>query len=301
MSNSTSNNKINTNLTNIDHDTIFIKNYEVIPIKTTYIEPNESLNKLINTVLSNCENEDYLIIAETPISVSQGRLVDENNYHPSLKSKFLANVWSKYIWGYFLGPLLGIKKRTIKNLRKLPQEAEKHKELVLDLYGWKHALKPASEAGIDLSNAPGTYVSLLPENPEKVAKEIAKTIKDESGKDLTVLIIDTDATYKIHNTYFTGLPIAIDPIKKNQGVFGYFFGQLGSNEGSTPLGCSEKIEIKEALKLANIAEEYQKSLETAMETIYSAKNVLNSEYDEVSVNSLESIIHTPGVLLREKN
>ena len=28
------------------------------------------------------------------------------------------------------------------------------------------------EAGIDLSNAPGTYVSLLPENPEKVAKEI---------------------------------------------------------------------------------------------------------------------------------
>lgn len=122
----------------------------------------------------------------------------------------------------------------------------------------------------------------------------------KSGKDLTVLIIDTDATYKIHNTYFTGLPIAIDPIKKNQGIIGYFFSNQDCNEGSTPLGCSEKIEIKEALKLANIAEEYQKSLETAMETIYSAKNVLNSEYDEVSVNSLESIIHTPGVLLGKK-
>ena len=40
-----------------------------------------------------------------------------------------------------------------------------------------HALKPASEAGIDLSNAPGTCVSLLPENPEKVAKEISEEIK----------------------------------------------------------------------------------------------------------------------------
>ena len=51
--------------------------------------------------------------------------------------------------------------------------------MFLDLYGWKHALKPASEAGIDLSNALGTYVLLLPENPELVAKNIAKTIKDK--------------------------------------------------------------------------------------------------------------------------
>ena len=67
--------------------------------------------------------------------------------------------------------------------------------------------------------------------------------------DLTVLIIDTDATYKIHNTYFTGLPIAIEPIKKNKGVFGYFLGQLGSNEGSTPLGTSKKLNIQPMISL----------------------------------------------------
>lgn len=300
MANITPTKDININLTNIGHTNIIINNYEVIPVKTSYIEPNESLDKLINKAIAYCEDGDYLVIAETPISVSQGRLVDEEDYTPSIKAKFLANVWSKYIWGYFLGPLLGIKKRTIKNLRKLPKEAERHKELVLDLYGWKHALKPASEAGIDLSNAPGTYVSLLPKNPEEVAKKIAKIIKEKTEKDLTVLIIDTDATYKIHNTYFTGLPIAIDPIKKNKGVFGYFLGQLGSNEGSTPLGTSKELNIKKALELANTAEEYQKSLETAMETIYSAKKVLDTEYDEVSVKSLESIIHTPAVLLRNK-
>ena len=72
---------------------IIINDYEVIPIKTTYIEPNESLNKLIETILFNCEDGDYLVIAETPISVSQGRLVDEQIYNPSLKAKFLANAW----------------------------------------------------------------------------------------------------------------------------------------------------------------------------------------------------------------
>lgn len=278
---------------------IIINNYTIIPIETDYIKPNESLDKIINKVITNCQDNDVLVIAETPISVSQGRLVDESNFKPSLKSKFLVRIWCKYVWGYFLGPILKIKKRTMLNLRKLPKEAEKHKQLVLELYGWKHALKPASEAGIDLSNAPGNYVSLLPENPEKVAKNIAREVYEKSGKKITVLIIDTDATYRIRNTYFTGLPIAIPNIKKNKGVIGYFLGQLGHNEGSTPLGSSEELTVEEALKLSNTAETYQKSLETEMETIYSAKKVLDSEYDEVSIKSLESITHTPGVLLRK--
>jgi F420-0:gamma-glutamyl ligase-like protein len=226
-------------------------------------------------------------------------LVDEADYTPSFKATFLATYWSKYFWGYILGPLLGIKERTIKNLRKLPEESKRHKELVLDLYGWKHALKPASEAGIDLSNAPGTCVSLLPENPEKVAKEISENIKNKTGNAITTLIIDTDATYKRGNKYFTGLPIAIPGIKADMGVFGYTLGQLSENLGSTPLGCSREIDVDEAIKIANIAEDYQKSLSTAMETIYSVKDVLDSDTHEVTIESLDSIIHTPAVLIRE--
>ena len=145
--------------------------YIVIPIETGYIKPNEDLSSIINPAIELMEDGDYLVIAETPISVSQNRLVDESKYKPSLTAKFLTTVWSKYLWGYVFGPILGIKERTIKNLRRLPEETKAHKEVVLQLYGLKHALKPASEAGIDLSNAPGTFVSLLPENPEKVAKD----------------------------------------------------------------------------------------------------------------------------------
>ena len=276
-----------------------IKGYQVIPIETHYIKPNESIDFMIDDISKLANEGDYLVIAETPISVSQGGLVDEADYTPSLKATFLATYWSKYFWGYVLGPILGIKERTIKNLRKLPEESKRHKEVVLQLYGWKHALKPASEAGIDLSNAPGTCVSLLPENPEKVAKEITEEIKNKTNNTITTLIIDTDATYRRGNKYFTGLPIAIPGIEADKGVFGYTLGQLSENLGSTPLGCSRDIGVDEAIERANVAEDYQKSLSTAMETIYSVKDVLDSDTHEVTVESLDSIIHTPAVLIRK--
>ena len=280
-------------LDNIKH--VINGDYIVIPIETGYIKPNENLNSIINPAKELMKDNDYLVIAETPISVSQGRLIDESEYTPSLKAKFLTTVWSKYLWGYVLGPLLGIKKRTIKNLRKLPEQTKAHKEVVLQLYGLKHALKPASEAGIDLSNAPGSYVSLLPENPEKVAREI----KDEINKDVCVMIIDTDATYMKNGKYFTGLPIAIEGIDSDNGFYGYFKGQLSENMGSTPLGCSEKMDVETALKIANIAEDYQKSLSTEMKTIHSVKKVLGSEIDSVTVEDLDSITHTPAVIIRK--
>lgn len=281
-------------LENIKH--ISNGDYFVIPIETGYIKPNENLNSIINPAKEIMEDGDYLVIAETPISVSQGRLVDESKYKPSLKAKFLTTFWSKYLWGYVFGPLLGIKKRTIKNLRRLPKETYAHKEVVLQLYGLKHALKPASEAGIDLSNAPGTCVSLLPKNPKKVAKQL----KGEIGKDVCVMIIDTDATYKKNGKYFTGLPIAIDGIEANKGVIGYVKGQLGENMGSTPLGCSENISVEEGLKIANIAEDYQKSLATEMSTIHSVKSVLGTDESSVTIEALDSITHTPAVIIRKK-
>ena len=279
-------------LKNIKH--VINGDYIVIPIETGYIKPNENLNCIIEPAKELMEDGDYLVIAETPISVSQGRLVDEAEYRPSLTAKFLTTVWSKYLWGYVLGPLLGIKKRTIKNLRRLPEETKAHKEVVLQLYGLKHALKPASEAGIDLSNAPGTCVSLLPENPEKVACDL----KDEIGKNVCVMIIDTDATYMKNGKYFTGLPIAIDGLDADNGFFGYLKGQLSENMGSTPLGCSERMSVESALEIANIAEDYQKSLSTEMKTIHSVKAVLGSEIDEVTIEDLDSITHTPAVIIR---
>jgi len=148
-----------------------------------------------------------------------------------------------------------------------------------------------------LSNAPGTCVSLLPENPEKVAHDI----KSEIGKEVCVMIIDTDATYMKNGKYFTCLPIAIDGIEADKGFFGYFKGQLSENMGSTPLGCSEEISVEKALKIANIAEDYQKSLSTEMKTIHSVKKVLGTSETGVTIEALDSITHTPAVIIRKIN
>jgi len=284
----------------IEYKYVENEKYIIIPIETGYIKANDSLDTIINPVIDIIEENDYLVIAETPIAISQGRLIDEAEYEPGIAAKFLV-IWSKYIWGYILGPILGIKKRTIKNLRKLPPEARRHKEVILKLYGWKHGLKPASEAGVDLSNAPGTYVSLLPLNPQKTAKEIGEKIQKSCGFFGNILIIDTDATYKRGERYFTGLPIAIEGISSDNGVFAYFLGQLSTNVGSTPLGSSKKISVQKAIEIANIAENYQKALATNMETIYSVENVLKVDINEISVETLSSIVHTPAVIVREKN
>ncbi|HTX61318.1 MAG TPA: coenzyme F420-0:L-glutamate ligase, partial [Methanobacterium sp.] len=230
--------------------------YQIIPINTGYIKPGESYEPILQEASKHLEDGDFLVISETPIAVSQGRIVDESEFKPSLTSVLLADVWSKYVWGYILGPLFKIKIRTIKNLRKLPKEARNHKQLIIDYYGLKHALKPASEAGVDLSNVPGTYVCLLPENPQWVVKDISTRIRSFYGRDVTVMIIDTDATYRLGKTKFTSIPLAIPGIKKDMGIFGYLLGRIGKIQGPTPLAVSEEGDVDKLIGIAKTAEDY---------------------------------------------
>jgi len=278
----------------------YIQNYQLIPVQTNYIKPNQSLEVIIKKAGPYLEDGDFLVISETPVSISQGRLVDESQYKPSILAILLADFWSKYLWGYLLGPLFRIKKRTIKNLRKLPPQARAHKEVVLQHYGLKHALKPASEAGIDLSNVPGTLVSLLPQDPPQVARDISHDIQESWGKEVVVLIIDTDATYQIRGHKFTSLPQAMEGIKADKGIMGYVLGRFGTLIGPTPLGASENLELDIALEIGNIAEIYQKSIEGHAETIYQMKKSFKEEVDNITVEMLDSITHTPAVIIKNK-
>jgi F420-0:gamma-glutamyl ligase-like protein len=273
--------------------------YQIIPIKTRYIMPNEPYDMIVENATDLIEEGDFLVISETPISISQGRLVDEEEFKPSLTSIFLADIWSKYIWGYILGPLLGIKRRTIQNLRNLPPEARTHKEVILKYYGLKHALKPASEAGIDLSNAPGTYVSLLPDAPQKVAEEIAHEILSRGNKKAVVMIIDTDATYKLGKMKFTSIPVAAEGIKSDLGVFGYLLGRFGELVGPTPLAISEPQNINEMIKIAKIADDYHKKNKHSMETVYDMKNAFDTDITKITIEMLDSVEHTPAVIIRK--
>ncbi len=209
-----------------DYSELYQEEYTLIPITTDYIKPNESYDIIIENAAELLQDGDFLVISETPISVSQGRLIDESEFQASILSIFLADVWSKYIWGYILGPIFRIKSRTIKNLRKLPPEARIHKKVILEYYGLKHALKPASEAGVDLSNVPGSMVSLLPEDPRGVSCDISNKILRKLKINVTVMIIDTDACYEIMGKPFTSLPIALEGIKSESWCFRIFIREV---------------------------------------------------------------------------
>lgn len=275
--------------------------YTIIPIKTGYIKPGESYDIIIHKASQFLENGDFLVISETPIAISQGRIVDEKKFKPTITSFLIADVWSRYIWGYFLGPLFRIKRRTIINLRRLPKAARSHKQLILEYYGLKHALKPASEAGVDLSNVPGTYVCLLPEHPEDVVGDINKKISFQYDKNVTVMLIDTDATYQLGRNKFTSIPLAINGIKKDLGVFGYLLGRMGKIIGPTPLALSSEIDLDRAIYIAKLAEDYHKEKDNNMETVYDMKDAFNEDLEEVTVGMLESIEHTPAVIVRKIN
>ena len=159
--------------------------------------------------------------------------------------------------------------------------------------------KNLKETLAGLKKSSGYIRTEIAKSINKDISTVAKEIKKEIGKEVKVMIIDTDATYMKNGKYFTGLPIAIEGIDADNGFFGYLKGQMSENMGSTPLGCSEEIDVETALKIANIAEDYQKSLETEMKTIHSVKEVLGTEIDEVTIEDLDSITHTPAVIIRK--
>lgn len=277
-------------------------NPDIIAVKSGYFRPCEGYEHLVDTLISYCENGDFVIISETPISTIEGNLVDESDYESGVLSYIITEVWCKYLWGYILCPLLGYSSRSIRNLRKMPVEAIKHKEFILRRYGLKHALQPTAEAGVDLSNVPGNYVSLLPENPAESACTIKELIYEKSGKNVEIIIIDTDPTYKIGNMYFTTLPKSVPQIRNNTGIFGYFLRSFSKKIGATPLSTTVNLNLEYMIELTNMAEECQKeNSDSFFETIYDMKDTFNTGFNEITVDMLDSISHIPAVIIRKQN
>ncbi len=275
--------------------------YEAIAVTSSYIEPNEGYEKLVESIANNCQDNDYVIISETPISIAEGNLLDESEYNPEILAITLCEVWSKYLWGYILARVFNLKKRTIRNLKIMPKKARNHKQLILEEYGLKYALMPTAEAGVDLSNVAGNYVSKLPENPRKSAKEIKNILLERYNKNIEVVIIDTDATYSFLGHKYTTLPKSIDSIRNSTGIYGILLSRFSNKCGSTVLASTDNSSADFLINLGNIAEDTQlRSSENFFETVYDMKNEFDCNYEDVTIDDLKTIRHTPCVLVRFK-
>jgi coenzyme F420-0:L-glutamate ligase / coenzyme F420-1:gamma-L-glutamate ligase len=153
--------------------------FQVTGIKTSLIKPGDNL---IDHILNACDtNEislqehDILILAESAVATAQGRISSLVDQIPSQRAFNLAERFD-------MDPALVeiILKESDDILGGIPG--------FLLCTNSGHLLP---NAGVDGSNAPPGYVTLLPVDPDKTASSIRYNLYEKTGFFVAVLIIDS--------------------------------------------------------------------------------------------------------------
>jgi F420-0:gamma-glutamyl ligase-like protein len=273
---------------------------KVKAVKTKFWRPNEDFLKIIvESVQSFLRNGDIVVISEKAISTSLGNIVDESKVVPGFLAKFLVIIWMRLFWGFFLGNICRFKESSINHFRFYPlKEGSSHKQVVLRCSGFLSALKYGSEGGIDISNMPSSLACLPLEKPQILARQIYEKLKKKTGKNLTVIISDTDSTFSFHNIHFTSHPHPIKGIINFGGVLPFILGRaLNVRQRATPLAVEGvKVEVEEAILFAEIAHHIRGS--GAGRTVWDMSKRYNVNFSEITWNMLDLVKHFPIVLLR---
>lgn len=244
---------------------------------------------------------DFLVVSEKAVSTALGNIVDEGLYKPRSMAWFLAGVWMRLVWGWFLGYLCHMRVSTIKRLRAYPNvEGAFHKETVLRYAGFLQALRHASEGGIDVVNLPQSYAALPLKNPETVAEGLHERVLKATGKRVTVAVSDSDRTFTFRNFHFTPKPNPVRGIHPMGGVIAYILGAfLRLKARATPIAVVGHVQsLDELLKVCELADKARGY--GAGRDVWEMAERFGVSYTEVTWEMLKAIPHHPLVLIRRK-
>ena len=274
--------------------------YKRLAVKTRYWKPGEDyLRQIARSIEKEVRDGDFVTISEKAISTALGNLVDESTVHPSWTAHFLAKYWMRRVWGYILGPLCHLRKKTIQHLRAYPErEGAAHKQVALKHAGLLQALMMGSEGGIDGSNLPYSHVSLPLKNAQQTAQRIREHIRSVLGKKVVVMIIDTDKTYSLAGFHFTPRPKPIRGIHSFGGFLAYLIGRLFKlKRRATPIAVAgSEIPSEEALEIAEIANRAQGF--GAGRTVWDMAEIFEVSVTSVTWDMLDKVEHKPIVIAR---
>ena len=278
------------------------KAYKTMALVTSYWRPGEDyVKQILNAVRDKVQNGDIVTVSEKAISTASGNLIDESTVDAGSLAKFLAKCWMRLAWGYVLGRLCHLRKKTIRRFKTYPvEEGSKHKQVALEKCGFLQALLHGSEGGIDGSNVPYSLVSLPLQNATKIADQIREKIENELRRRVTVMIIDTDKTYSFRNFHFTPRPQPIQGIQSHGGFFAYFFGRLlRLKRRATPIAnLGSRISVEEALQVSETANKARGF--GAGRNVWDMADKLNVSLTGVTWEMLDRIVHKPIVILRRE-
>ncbi|MDR1993692.1 MAG: coenzyme F420-0:L-glutamate ligase [Nitrososphaerota archaeon] len=276
--------------------------YLALAVVTRYWKPNENyLGQIVAALGGKLQDGDFVIVSEKALAIAMGCIVDEAGVRPSCNARFIAGFWMRVVWGYCLGFMCGFGMRLLRRLREYPLESgSRHKQIALEYAGLFGALMFGSEGGIDGSNLAYSYVSLPLSNIAGVAQKIHSYIQEVLGKNVCIIIADTDKTFCFRNFYFTPRPNPIQGIHSGGGVVSYVLGRfLGLKRSSTPLASAGCLLLAEqALMVTNIADRTRGPGSGA--TVWDMASRFHVEVDMVSWGMLDLISHKPLVIVRKK-
>ena len=277
--------------------------YKAVAIETQYWKPRDNyIEQIIKSIKNIVEEGDIITISEKAVSTAIGNLVDEKKVKPTMLAYIIAKHWMRNVWPYILGPICHLRQKTIEQLHSYPiEEGSRHKQLALDRGGFLQALMLGSEASIDGSNIPYSYVSLPLENAWEIAREIKNQIESELRKTVTVIVVDTDKTYSLWGFHFTPHPKPIKGIHSVGGVLSYIAGRsLKLKKRATPLAVvGVQYSTEEAIEIAKIANRMRGS--GSGRTVWDMVQKFNVNLTEVTWKMLRTVKHHPIVIIRSKN
>jgi coenzyme F420-0:L-glutamate ligase len=184
----------------------------LIGLKTPIIKQGDSISEILYQTIKklklSLDNGDVIVVAETPIAMAEGNLVDLEEIIPSEKAEELASE-------YHMDPRV---------VEVVIQEAD---EILGGVEGVLLTIKYntlIANAGADLSNATIGHMVLYPKDPLKSAQEIRKYLEEKFHKKIAVIIADSRVQPLRRGTIGVALAVTgmepIEDFRGRQDLFG---------------------------------------------------------------------------------
>ncbi len=149
---------------------------QIIPLHIEKeIEPSDDLSELI-LMSSDLHDGDILVVAQKIVSKQEGRIVDLSTVKPSLLSEGISSQYQK---DPRITELILSETKRIVRMQNEIIIVETNNGII------------CANAGVDESNVEEGYATLLPINSDISAQTIRNKIKEQTNKNVAVIISDT--------------------------------------------------------------------------------------------------------------
>lgn len=149
---------------------------EIVPIRLEgEVRPSDPLAQMISSRTA-LQNGDVVVIAQKIVSKQEGRIVDLSSVSPSLLASGIACQYGK-------------DPRVVQLVLSESERIVRMRDGILIVRTGSGLV--CANAGIDQSNVPDGYATLLPSDPDESACRIRAEILKTSGRQVAVIVSDT--------------------------------------------------------------------------------------------------------------